>query len=80
MTSYHELETSTYNAIQAKPCTKIPGKLDWHQNKNLVEEVETLALDCTVFYLWLHRYGLLAEIQEDIRYLAATGANYVELI
>ena len=78
MTSYHELETSTYTKTQAKPFTRIQVKPYWYATKKLIEEAKDVALECSVSYAWLRGRGLLAEVQGDVRYLAVTGLQCVE--
>ena len=77
VTSYHDLETSTFTRIRTMTLTRIHAKPSWHQLEKMILECETTALDCTVEYGWLGQYGLLAEIQEAARYLATTGFQYV---
>ena len=77
VTSYHDLETSTFIRIRAMTLTRIHGKPSWHQLKKMILECKTTALDCTVEYGWSGQFGLLAEIQEPERYLETTGFQYV---
>ena len=77
VTSYHDLETSTFTRMRAMTLTRIQGKPSWHQLEKLILECETSALDCAVKYDWSGRYGLLGEIQEPERYFATTGLQYV---
>ena len=77
MTSYHDLETSTYDRVRAKTLTRIHGKPTWHQLETMIQECEETALDCETSYAWSQDYGLLAEIQEPGRYLATTGIEYI---
>ena len=78
MSSYHELETSTYNKIQEKPFTRILSKPDWHQEEKLIKEAEEISLNCSVSYAWSQGYGILEEIQGGVKYQAATGQVYSE--
>ena len=77
VTSYHDLETSTFTRMRVMTLTRIHGKPSWHQLEKMVLECETTALDCAVEYGWSGQYGLLVEIQEPERYLATTGFQYV---
>ncbi len=77
-TSYHDLETSTYDRVRANPLTRIHGKPTWRQAQKLKDECKERVLDCQVTYDWADgQYGLLAMIIGDARYLALTGLNYV---
>ena len=77
VTSYHDLETSTFTRMRAMTLTRIHGKPSWHQLEKMILECKTTALDCTVEYEWLGQYGLLAEIQKAARYVGTTGFQYV---
>ena len=77
VTSYHDLETSTFDRVRTKTLTRIHGKPTWHQLEALIQECEEAALDCETSYAWSQDYGLLAEIQEPDRYLATTGLAYI---
>ena len=77
VTSYHDLETSTFTRMRDMTLTRIQGKPSWHQLEKMIRECETTALDCTVKYEWSGQYGLLAEIQEPERYFETTGLQYV---
>jgi hypothetical protein len=76
VSSYHDLETSTFERVRTKTLTRIHGKPSWHQLETLIQECEEAALDCETSYEWSQDYGLLAEIQEPERYLATTGLIY----
>ena len=78
MSSFHELEASTYAKLQAKPFTKIQGKPDLKHMKKLRREMEDAAMTCTVSYDWAQDYGLLVEIQGASRYLQITTQDYVQ--
>ena len=77
VTSYHDLETSTFTRMRAMTLTRIHGKPSWHQLVKMIKECKTTALGCTVEYGWSGQFGLLAEIQELEQYLATTGFQYV---
>ena len=78
MTSYHDLEDSTYKWIRAQPFTRIHGKPTWDRVERLHEEAADVAMDCDVSYTWLNEHVLLAEILGPVKYLAGTTLVYVE--
>ena len=78
-TSYHDLETSTYDKVRVNPLTRIHDKPTWRQSEKLKDECEEQALDCQVSYDWVDgQYDMLTEIIGDVRCLALTGLNYTD--
>ena len=69
MSSFCELEASTYAKLREKPFTRIQGKPSWKQMKTLQKEMEDASMTCVMAYDWAEDYGLLAEIQGAERYL-----------
>ena len=66
MTSYHDLEDSTYTWIRAQPFTRIHGKPTWDQVERLHKEAADVTMDCDVSYTWLLGHGLLAQIMGPV--------------
>ena len=67
--SNHTLEKATFDAIRARPFTKIAGrKPTWRQAENLIKEMKDAALSCDVTYDWAGEFGLLAEIVGAAKY------------
>ena len=72
MSSFHELEASTYAKLREKPFTRMQGKQDWKQMKTLQKEMDDTSMTCAMTYNWAKDYGLLAEIQGAEWYLQIT--------
>jgi hypothetical protein len=69
--SNHALEKATFDAVRARPFTKIMGrKPTWRQAEGLIKEMMDAALSCDVTYSWAGEFGLLAEIIGAAKYAA----------
>lgn len=67
--SNHSLEKAIFDAIRARPFTKIAGrKPTWRQAENLIKEMQEAGLSCDVTYDWAGEFGLLAEIVGAAKY------------
>ena len=52
MTSYHDVETATYDAVVAKPITRIHGEPTWGAKELLVDELGKVTAKHHVNYDW----------------------------
>ena len=77
MANLAALTKAAYEQVTATPFTIIPGVPSWSDVNILVGEMKTASLDFEVSYVWAKEYGLLAEIEGDVQYLATTGETYV---
>ncbi len=72
-----QLEETAYEAIWAKPFTKIRGQPSRKARKNLEAEACEVAMDADVSYPWAVDYGLLAKVIGATKYVEETGQKYV---
>ena len=78
MTSYHDLEKSTYEAIVAQRFTPIQDPCTWSDKEQLLQEMCDLAVTYDLHYEWAGEYGALAMVANPARYTADTGLVFVE--
>ena len=70
MTSYHDLEESTYRAVLAENVTRIHGLPTWRDKQCMVAELTKIAMRHKVSYGWSGGYGLIALIIGAVRMAA----------
>ena len=80
MTSYHDLEETTYQTCRANPFTRIHGLPTWRTKERLKEEASKLGVQMKVSYNWSGNRGLLALIIGGARHAVEypTLPGYVE--
>ena len=62
MTSYHDLEESTYQSVIAEVITRIHGLPSWRDKERLKDELTKVATKHKVSYDWSGGRGLVALI------------------
>lgn len=62
MTSYHDLEDSTYRAVVGEVVTRIHGTPSWRAKERLKDELTKIAMKHKVSYGWSGGKGLIALI------------------
>ncbi len=71
-----QLEETAYEAVRAKPFTKINGQPSWKAQKNLETEACKVAMDADVSYPWAGDFGLLAKVVGAVKYKEEMGQDY----
>jgi len=71
-------QKAVYDAIHAKPFTRIHGRPTRKSYDRLLEEACELASGFDVPYEWAGDHGLLAKVLGAEAYMRITGKNYVE--
>ena len=71
-------QKAVYDAIRAKPFTRVHGRPTRKSYDRLLEEACELASAFDVPYEWAGDHGLLAEVLGAEAYLRVTGKDYVE--
>ena len=70
MTSYHDLEESTYKSVLAENITRVHGVPTWGHKQRMVSELTKIAMRYKVSYGWSGGYGLIALIIGAVRLAA----------
>ena len=68
MTSYHDLQDSTFKDVTDVPFTIIPGRPDYEQKERLLQEVVDRAISVQASYSWCGTYGLMATVMGAVKW------------
>ena len=73
-----QLEETAYEAVRAKPFTKIRGQPSRKARKNLEAEACEVAMGADVSYPWEGNYILLAKVIGADKSKEETGQKYIQ--
>ena len=78
MTSCHDLEESTYEAMVAQIFSPIQDLCTWSNTEHLLQKVCDLAVTYDLRYVWAGEYGDLAMVANPAQYTTYTTLVFVE--